>query len=239
MHWHWHCGHTRCPGWVSWQASLLMAGRHTQSGALPLLLEVCPRTTFPPSHNLPSTTTITTSKPHAPPPNDPTPAAGAVPRHCRAGHLPRRGPAGFHLTHAQPPHPGRRALRRWAGVGGVVWGRGGGLHWCGGVGVCKQGWHVAAATAHAWGPGWNDVVAGATSRGEGRAWDRLCEVAAPYSAAVGSAVGHLHRPDSHPPTLPTFPAHCLPCSSCSCPWRAEGAAGLQEPAGYHCHPGHG
>ena len=45
----------------------------------------------------------------APPPPLPCPAP-APPR--RAGHLPRGGPPGLHLPHAQPPHPGRGALRK-------------------------------------------------------------------------------------------------------------------------------
>ena len=111
----------------------------------------------------------------------PSPHKGAEPRHCRAGHLPRGGPAGLHVAHAQPPHPGRRALRGWGP------GAGGGL---------------------------------------GRARRRAGPLLLPLPAQAPERT-----------LSPVQPRHTLARRSRT--WRAEGAAGLQEPAGHHCHSGHG
>ena len=50
---------------------------------------------------------------------------------------------------------------------------------------------------------------------------------------VHAAHGCCSPPPLRSPNPPRLP------SCCSGPWRAEGAAGLPQPAGHHCHPGHG
>ena len=65
--------------------------------------QICP----PPSPPAPSSKHVS-----APPPSCSIPSPPASPR--RAGNLPGGRPAGLDLPHAQPAHPGRRALRRYA-----------------------------------------------------------------------------------------------------------------------------